>query len=156
MKAVIINELTEKDYKEIQKKLKSGKNVLEFLEKKYTSYEMSSEHIDYEKLYSFNENTYVVKTLIYNNDYDKIGYLFIQNTKENVEMIKREETNFCVKCGHYLSNEVPFGELSSKQLKNIKFKENVKACHKCLRIVEEIDGKETTIKQSVIFKLKTI
>ncbi len=156
MKAVIINELTEKDYKEIQKKLKSGKNVLEFLEKKYTSYEMSSEHIDYEKLYSFNENTYVIKTLIYNNDYDKIGYLLIQNTKENIEMIKKSENNYCLKCGNNLSTEVPFGELSFKQLSNIKFKENTMSCHHCMRIIEIVDGKENTIKQSVILKLKTV
>lgn len=156
MKAVIVDNLTIEDFNQINKKLYSGKNVFEFLEKKYNTFNMIEENIDYEKLYSFNDNTYLIKTLIYNNDYDKIGYLFIKNTIDNIEIIKKDISDYCIKCGNSLSTEVPFGELSFKQLNNIKVKDNCKSCHSCLRIFEIIDDKEITIKQSIVLKLKTL
>lgn len=154
MKAIIIDNLTKEDFIKINKKLYSGKNVFEFLQKSYNVFDMEEEHIDYEKLYSFNNETYLVKTIIYNNDFDKIGYLFIKNSIDNVEIIKEDTKSYCIKCGHSLSTEVSFGELSSKQLKNIKYKDNCLECHKCLRIVEITDGKEKTIKQSIVLTLK--
>jgi hypothetical protein len=154
LKAIIIEELTEEEFVKINKKLYSGKKVFVFLEKLYNSFDLEEEYIDTEKLYSFNDNTYLVKTIIYNDDFDKIGYLLIKNTKENVEIIKKNNDFFCIKCGSSLSTEVPFGELSFKQLGKIKNKDNCKSCHSCLRIVEVIDDKEITIKNSVILKLR--
>lgn len=154
MKAIMIENLTVEDFIKINKKLYSGKKVFEFLEKKYDTLNMIEENIDYEKLYSFNNETYLVQTIIFNEDYDKVGYLFIKNTKDNVNIIKKDNTDYCIKCGKSLSTDVPFGEFSFKQLNNIKDKNNCRACHSCLRVIELIDDKEITIKQSIILKLQ--
>lgn len=154
MIAVLIDTpLTEEEFKKFSKKISNGKNIINYLKEKYINiYNVLNDYFDDEKLYSFNDNNYFYKYRIYDENFDTIGYILFNN-KTNLEVAKRVKDDYCTKCGNRISTEVPFGELSYKQLEKIKFKENVRACHCCQRVFEIIENQEKTIKQSIVLKL---